>query len=319
MRTGGRNKFAIIALILFSVVFISGCIGSKDTPPPVPPKPSIDSVDSIVSVDWLNNNLGAENLRIIHVGGGYSKHIPGAVHVDTSDLMESPKKKGAAGIVVSKAKFEKLMGERGISDKDVIVVYGKTTGKWDAAWVARMWWVLKYYGHENVGFLDGGIEAWTKKGLPTTGDKPTITPTTYTAKNPDESLRATGDYVLANLNNPNVLILDDREADENAGKKKFGNDRGGRIPGSVFVNWREDMNPDGTLKSKAELKKIYEAAGVTPDKEIIIYCQGGVRVSHTLLVLKEILGYPNVKNYDGSWDEWANTKNPDGTYKYPLD
>ncbi|MEE8402841.1 MAG: sulfurtransferase, partial [Candidatus Hydrothermarchaeaceae archaeon] len=226
----------------------------------------------------------------------------------------------ASGIVASKAKFESLMSEKGISSDDVIVVYGKYSGQWDPAWVARLWWTLEYYGHEEVGFLDGGVEAWKAKGLETTGSKPEITPATYTAKAPNASLRATGDYVLANLNNPNVVIHDDRDIKEYTGDKKMGGaERGGHIPGAVFLNWRDVLNPDYTFKSEAELKSMYEAIGVTPDKEIIIYCQGGVRVSHTLLVLKEILGYPNVRNYDGSWDEWANVKNSDGTYKYPVE
>ncbi|MFQ6105527.1 MAG: sulfurtransferase, partial [Candidatus Hydrothermarchaeaceae archaeon] len=117
-----------------------------------------------------------------------------------------------------------------------------------------------------------------------------------------------------------VVIHDNRARGEYTGEKILeGNERGGHIRGAVFLEWEKALNPDGTFKSKEELKEIYEAVGITPDKEIIIYCQGGVRVSHTLLALKYILGYPNVRNYDGSWDEWSNIKNPDGTYKYPVE
>lgn len=329
MSMGKNNyiKFMFIVLVLFGTVLISGCKNGNSALPPPPSKPPVENVASVVSVDWLAENLGATNLKVIYVGTGggakrsYKKgNIPGSIFIDANDIMESPKTKGKTGIVANKEKFEKVMSKNGISTDDVIVVYGKYSGAWDAAWVARMWWTLKYYGHKKAGFLDGGIETWKSKGMKLSGGSPTVTPTAYSAAEPDASLRATGDYVLAKLNNPkNVVILDDREIDEWEGKAKFGSERGGRIPGAVFLNWKEVMNSDRTFKPKEELKQMYEAKGVTPDKEIIIYCQGGVRVSHTLFVLKEILGYPNVRNYDGSWDEWANTKKPDGTYKYPVE
>lgn len=318
----------VLILIVLGVLVSAAWYTKAPSAGELPQKPPAGDINSVISVDWLAENLGAANLRVIYVGTGsgakfsfWKDHIPGSIFIDANDIMESPGAKGTSGIVANKKKFEKVMGENGISNDNAVVVYGKYSGEWDAAWAARMWWTLKYYGHKKVGFLDGGIETWKSKGIKLTGGgSPNLTPVTYTASAPDGNLRATGDYVLANLNNPkNVVILDNREKDEWEGKAKFGSERGGRIPGAVFVNWKEAVNPNGTFKSKAELQSIYKAKGVTPDKEIIIYCQGGVRVAHTLLALKEILGYPNVKNYDGSWDEWANTKKPDGTYKYPVE
>lgn len=329
MSTGKFSiKFAFITLVFLGAVFVlSGCTTPPPTETPIPTKSPVDGVDPIVSGDWLAENLGATNLRIVYVGTGrgakssYSKeHVPGSIFIDANDIMESPKTKGSSGIVASKAKFEKVMGDNGISSEDVVVVYGKYSGAWDAAWVARMWWTLKYYGHENIGILDGGIEKWTSDGRETQGGgSPTVAPAVYTADDPDAGLRATGEYVLENLDNEGIVILDNRAKEEYDGKKKFGSERGGRIPGAVFLNWRDVMNPDYTFKSEEELKNMYAAIGVTSDKEIIIYCQGGIRVSHTLIALKEILGYENVRNYDGSWDEWANTKNTDGSYKYPIE
>ena len=295
--------------------------------PQKPPAGDIKDINPVVTVDWLADHLGAKDLKVIYVGTGggakrsYGKgNIPGSIFMDANDVFESPKTKGKTGIVANKEKFEKVMSENGISNNDAVVVYGEYSGEWDAAYVARVWWTLKYYGHKKAGFLDGGIGMWKSKGKELSKGPLQLTPVKYTASAPDGSLRATGDYVLTKLNNPKkVVILDDRETDEWEGKAKFGSERGGRIPGAVFVNWKEDMNSNYTFKSKAELQSIYKAKGVTPDKEIIIYCQGGVRVAHTMLALKEILGYPNVRNYDGSWDEWANTKKPDGTYKYPVE
>lgn len=327
MRLGGFKNEKLLLFVILLFLFSLGCINPIKPPEPLvlPSKPPIENIDPVVTVDWLADKLGATNLEVLHVGLDAEKplfdrgHIPGSKFINSFWAMEDPTKKGMGGIVVSKEKFEKLMGDYGISNDDVVVLVGRPTDPW----VARMFWNLKYYGHEKVAYLDGGLLEWVRikgEGSLVRG-APKITPATYKAT-PNPNLRALGNYVYDNLNNPNVKILDVRPEGEYNGSKPLGNERGGHIPNAVRLEWAStnlnETNVTVKFRSKAELKALYEAAGITSDKEIIVYCEGGVRSAHTWMVLKYILGYPNVRNYDGSWNEWANSKNPDGSYKYPI-
>ncbi len=321
-----------LLLLVFGIGLIAGCAGggekaptpppekkTEPTPPTPPPTekteptptpaetaapPAEGAVPAVVSVDWLKENL--DNVLPVHVSDKQqvynAMHIPGAVFLDQRKLYAGGFKPQGPGTVLSKADFEQLAGSLGITPETHVVVYGNPK----SPFVARAYWVFKAYGHEKVSYLDGGLDAWLAKGYPTTKEVPKVTPTTYTAKEIDESLWADAEYVKSKLGDPNVVIVDARTPGEyNAG----------RIPGAVNLNWiTTNLNPDGTFKSAEELKKLYEAKGVTPDKEIITYCVTGTRSSNTFLVLKEILGYPNVKNYDGSYNEWK-VKYPDNIEK----
>lgn len=290
-------------------------------PPGTPPATSIpatvapqikEPTSALADSYWLNAHLNDKNLRILYIGSGAAKkssydvgHIPGSVYLTIFKLFkdESQADIGSRGIVASKETFEQVAGELGITDDMIVVVYGIAFDPY----VARAFWTFKYYGHDKVYYLDGGIDDWTSK-FPTSLsiDTPDTTPTTYKAKDGDAGLIASADYIADNLANKNVLILDVRASDEYFGKNVMsGVVRGGHIPGSVNLEFRAtNLNNNGTFRSPSDLKSRYEAAGVTKDKEVIVLCQTGVRASQTFMVLKYILDYPNVKNYDGSWDEW---------------
>jgi len=317
-----RKIFLIV--ILGTVVILGGYLFTAIINPQLTPDQQlIEEISPVVTVDWLNANLNAPNLRIIFVGSGQDKvevynqgHIKNSIYLDISPWYEDKTKIGTAGIVSSKEKFERLMGEQGISNSDAVVLYGMP----GSAYVGRALWTFKYHGHENVAYLNGGITEWVeKKGKESlVKDIPEIIPTSYKSTQ-QENIKITADELYENLDNPDVIIIDTRTPEEYSGQKiKKGVSRGGHIPGATNIEWYgATISPDETLKSKEELELIYK--DIPRDKEIIVYCQTGTRSSNPFFVLKYILGYPNVKNYDGSWDEWTNAKNSDGTFKYPIE
>ncbi len=280
-----------------------------------------NGVPALVETQWLADNIENPDIRIVYVGspspksmasfGG--KHIPGSVYVGISSLMNVL---GNGSAPPDKAGFETLMSKLGISNTTHVVIYGTGGGN---PFITNAFWLMKYFGHNKVSYLNGGIAKWTQEKRRTaTGAPAQITPTKYKAV-PDESIFANADYVLQNLKNPKVVIVDVRGSDVYKGIKNEvpnANKRTGHIPGAVNLNfYPTNLDKDGTFKSVKELKAIYESKGVTKDKEVITYCQGGVRAAHTYLVLKHLLGYPKVRNYVGSWGEWANLD----PAKYPLE
>jgi thiosulfate/3-mercaptopyruvate sulfurtransferase len=212
-----------------------------------------------------------------------------------------------------KANFEELAGSLGIgNDKHIVVL------SIDTLFASTAFWLFDYFGHKNLSILNGTIAKWMNEGRPTEEVPSKITPATYKATR-NASLLANADDVLKNLKNPIAVILDVRSAGEYNGTEDptKQNKKLGRIPGAVnFDFFSANLNNDGTFKSANELKAAYEAKGVTKDKEIIVYCQGGIRAAVSALALKDILGYPNVKNYVGSWGEWGNRLD---SAKYPIE
>jgi len=210
--------------------------------------------------------------------------------------------------IVPKAKLEKLLGASGITPDSTIVLYGDNNN-WFAAWAL---WQLKVYGHNDVRIMDGGRKKWLAEGRDLETTKPAVEPTTYAAKDPDLSIRAFLPEVQQALARPNVAMVDVRSPQEFTGEILAPPglpetcQRGGHIPGAKSIPWGKACNEDGTFKSREELLALYGGQGVTPDKQVIAYCRIGERSSHTWFVLKHLLGYPNVKNYDGSWTEWGN-------------
>jgi thiosulfate/3-mercaptopyruvate sulfurtransferase len=263
----------------------------------------------LVSTDWLAQHLDDDGLVVAEVDENtdlYEEgHIPGAVKLHWKDDLQDPVERD----VVDKQTFERLMGERGISNNTTVVVYGDKNN-WFAAYA---YWYLKIYGHEDVRVLDGGRQKWIDESRELTTDTPNVSPTSYTAQERDESIRTYRDAVLGNLRKEGVVLVDVRSPQEYSGElvappgyEQEGASRTGHIPSAQSIPWAQAVKDDGTFKSADELKQLYESKGVTPEKSVTAYCRIGERSAHTWFVLRELLGFKDVRNYDGSWTEWGN-------------
>lgn len=262
---------------------------------------------ALVSTEWVAQHLNDPNVRLIEVDvdtTAYEQgHIPGAVGWNwTTQLSDRVRRD-----ILSKEAWERLLSEAGVTPDTQIVFYGDNNN-WFAAYA---YWLAKMFGHERVALMNGGRKKWELEGRPMTTEVPTYPPTNYRAKEPDLSLRAYARDVLEALGRPDEALVDVRSPAEFNGEilappgLPETAQRAGHIPGAQNVPWGQAVNEDGTFKSPEELRRLYEGKGVTPDKEVIAYCRIGERSSHTWFVLKELLGYPKVRNYDGSWTEWG--------------
>ena len=223
-------------------------------------------------------------------------HIPGAVHLDlwgVSLIDTDP-----APLKAFMWMVDHLFNLRGVDAETPVVVYEDQSGMR----AARAFWFLEYFGHPRVQVLDGGFGAWIRAGLPVTREA-APPPKSSWAGVPQERTIASWRDVKDRLGRPDVVILDTRSDAEHDGTMVRAK-RGGAIPGAVHVEWSRNLGPDGAFKPADELRAMYEAAGVTPDKEVVTYCQGGYRAAHAYLALR-LLGYPRVRNYTGSWKEWG--------------
>jgi thiosulfate/3-mercaptopyruvate sulfurtransferase len=262
--------------------------------------------ERLVTTEWLSANIGSTGLRVVEsdedvllydVG-----HIPGAVkidwHLDLNDPVTRDYIDGAA--------FADLMNRKGIARTDTVVIYGDKSN-W---WAAYALWVFTLFGHEDVRLLDGGRDAWLAENRETTLDVPETSASDYpVVERNDAAIRAFKDDVLAHLGNG--PLVDVRSPAEYTGERTHMPDypdegalRGGHIPSAVSIPWAKAAAPDGRFKSADELREVY--ADVACDSEVIAYCRIGERSSHTWFVLTHLLGYDNVRNYDGSWTEWGN-------------
>jgi thiosulfate/3-mercaptopyruvate sulfurtransferase len=223
-------------------------------------------------------------------------HIPGAVHLDLWGL--SLIDTDPAPLKAFMWIIDHLLNLRGVDAGTPVVVYDDQSGMR----AARAFWFLEYFGHAHVQVLDGGFGAWVEAGLPVTREASPPPKSTW-AGTPQERTIATWRDVKARLGNPDVVILDTRSDEEHRGTLVRAK-RGGAIPGAAHVEWKRNLAADGSFKTAAELRQMYESAGVTPDKEVVTYCQGGYRAAHAYLALR-LLGYPRVRNYTGSWKEWG--------------
>jgi thiosulfate/3-mercaptopyruvate sulfurtransferase len=223
-------------------------------------------------------------------------HIPGAVHLDlwgVSLIDTDP-----APLKAFMWMIDHLFNLRGVDAKKPVVVYDEQSG----IRAARAFWFLEYFGHPHLQVLDGGFGAWTRDGLPVTRKGAPPQASTWSGT-PQEQRIATWRDVQDRLGRQDVVMLDTRSDGEYHGTTVRAK-RGGAIPGAVHVEWTRNLAPDGAFKPEAELRAMYEAAGVTPDKEVVTYCQGGYRAAHAYLALR-LLGYPRVRSYTGSWKEWG--------------
>ena len=266
----------------------------------------------LVDTKWTEEHLNDSNVRIAEVdydpkSNYFLGHVPGAVLFDWRQDINDPINRN----ILSKQACEKLLSVKaGLNNESILVLYGDFNN-WFAAFA---FWVFKYYGYKDIRIMNGGRKKWLEEDRPITKDIPTYSNGNFKANEPDENIRTYLNYVSNSLNKQDSIVLVDvRSPPEFSGEitapPEYPTEhaqRGGHIPGAVNIPWSKAVNEDGTFKPVEELKKLYQARGITSEKEIISYCRIGERSSHTWFVLKYLLGYPNVKNYDGSWTEWGN-------------
>jgi thiosulfate/3-mercaptopyruvate sulfurtransferase len=261
---------------------------------------------ALVSAAWVEEHLADDGIVLIEVDEDTTSydggHIKGAIKLDwTTELQDQVRRD-----FVNKQQFEALLSEKGVSNDDTVVLYGGNNN-WFAAYA---YWYFKLYGHQDVKLLDGGRKKWELDGRELVSDVPTREKTSYTAQEQDLSIRAFRDETVEAIGVKN--LIDVRSPDEYAGRlmapahlPQEQAQRAGHIPTAGNVPWSKAANDDGTFKSDEELRQLYKEAGLDESKDTIAYCRIGERSSHTWFVLKELLGYENVKNYDGSWTEYG--------------
>jgi thiosulfate/3-mercaptopyruvate sulfurtransferase len=262
--------------------------------------------DVLVDADWVEAHRDDPGVVLVEVDEdttAYDKgHIRGAVKIDWKKDLQDPVRRD----FVDRAGFEALLSERGISNDDTVILYGGNNN-WFAAYA---YWYFRLYGHQNVKLLDGGRKRWELDSRELVTDVPQRAATGYKASEQDASIRAFRDEVVAAIGSKN--LIDVRSPDEFAGRllapahlPQEQAQRGGHVPTAKNVPWSKAAEDDGTFKSDDALRELYSAAGVDFGTDTIAYCRIGERSAHTWFVMHELLGQPNVKNYDGSWTEYG--------------
>jgi len=262
----------------------------------------------LVETQWVADNLKDPKIRLVEVDvdtAAYGEgHIPGAVGWNwKSDLEETLERD-----IAHQATLDKLLSRSGIANDTTVILYGDNNN-WFSTYA---FWLLKYYGHADARLMNGGRAKWIAEGRPMTKETPKHPATTYKTQGPDKSIRVVREEVIASVRKAGLGLVDVRSPKEFSGEilapenlPQEGAQRGGHIPGAANIPWSQAVREDGTFKSAEDLKQLYQGKGIVPDKEIIAYCRIGERSSHTWFVLKYLLGYPKVLNYDGSWTEYG--------------
>ena len=264
--------------------------------------------EALVDTQWVADHGNDDNVRLVEVDVdtmAYEQgHIAGAVAWNWRSQLQD----NLSRDIVSQSEMEQLLGQSGIGNDTTVILYGDNNN-WFAAWA---FWQMKYYGHNDVRLMNGGRAKWVAEDRPLTTDVPSPAAKSYSASGPDESIRAYREQVLGAVEGGNIALVDVRSPAEYSGEllapenlPQEGSQRGGHIPGAANVPWASAVAEDGTFKSADELAAIYGGKGVDGGKETIAYCRIGERSSHTWFVLSRLLGYGNVRNYDGSWTEYG--------------
>lgn len=277
------NIFKMFSLFILYVLFTTSAIAQD-----------------IISAAELSKIYTNDDVVVVWAGKSddYKVHITGSINLPHTSLY----KDGAIkNLLKSTSEISAILSENGISNNKTIVVYDEGSGKYSG----RMYWILKYLGAQNVKMLDGNMKAWKSLRKPITGAPTQIKKSTFTAK-PDAGILASNDDVKKAIGNSAFILLDVRAADEFAGTAES-TIRKGHIPGSINIEFSQVLNSKGELKSKDELKTLFESKGITANKTIITFCESSVRAGVVFLALKSALGYPNVKVYDGAFYEWQAT------------
>jgi thiosulfate/3-mercaptopyruvate sulfurtransferase len=263
----------------------------------------------LVTTEWAAAHANEPNIRLVEVdvdSSAYDQgHIAGAVGWNWQSQLQDNLRRD----LIDKAALEKLLSESGISNGTTVLLYGDNNN-WFAAYA---FWQLKYYGHKDVRLINGGRKKWLEEKRALVTDVPKYAAAHYKASGPDESIRARKEQVFAAIDkSKKAQLVDVRSVDEFTGKiiappgMSETAQRAGHIPGAANVPWVQAAAEDGTFKSAEALQQLYQSNGIVGGDEVIAYCRIGERSSHTWFVLKYLLGYDNVKNYDGSWTEWGN-------------
>ncbi len=273
------------------------------------PPSSYAPPEMLVDTEWVAKHLNDPNVRIVESDEDVLLydigHVPGAVKVDWHTDLQDPVKRD----YIDRPRFEQLMSRLGIGNDTLVVLYGDKSN-W---WATYALWAFQLFGLSKAAVMNGGRQKWIEEGRPLSKETPSYPPTQYRAKERDDSrIRSFRKDVMQQLEKQAPLV-DVRSPQEFSGEllhmpgyPQEGALRGGHIPGAKSIPWAKAAREDGTFKSPDELRQLYQSQGITPDKDIIAYCRIGERSSHTWFVLTYLLGYPQVRNYDGSWTEWGN-------------
>jgi thiosulfate/3-mercaptopyruvate sulfurtransferase len=259
--------------------------------------------DVLVDTEWIEANMDEPGVRLLEVGGNADAfgegHLPGASFL-AMGLLSNPDDP-IRGQIATAAQVSAALSSVAVERDQTLVLYDRRNN----LQAARAYWVLKYFRHADVRIYNGGTPKWAEDGREMSTVMVEYEPSDYQAGPADPAIATDWQYVVDSTDDPTTLFCDARSPDEHLGLDVRA-ERGGHIPGSINVEWTAAVNPNGTFKSAAELAALYEGAGFTADRQIITYCQSGVRGAHTWFVLSELLGYPSVRNYDGSWVEYGN-------------
>ncbi|WP_035268439.1 sulfurtransferase [Desulfitibacter alkalitolerans] len=297
-----RLNILVVLLLVLSLLAV-GC-GQKQAPSVTVDEQNYARPEMLVDVEELKGLVDDPNVAILDIRTPAKYvlgHVPNAINVWRPDYEAPEADYGFGGMLCDKARWEELLGSLGIDNDTRVIIYDDN-GVYDSG---RVWWAFFGYGHENVQILNGGWDAWVATGGEKSLKNPSITPTTYTAKDFNMDIYATLDEVKAAVDDDKVVIIDTRAKSEYDGEElKSGAFRKGRIPGSIWIEWNQNLNEDKTVKSAEELREMYKEFGIDKDTKIIVYCQSGVRSAASWFNLR-LIGYDNVQNYDGSWIEWS--------------
>ena len=290
-----RFRIAFLTVLLFAATFTGAALAVENG--------GYSNPGALVSAEELEKMIEDQSVKVIDARGNVKynvRHIVGALDIGVSTL--DVEENGVPMMLPDAEKFAEIMSANGITNEDFVVIYDEVGGS-QAGRVAS---AFLQFGHPGVALLDGGWGVWRGK---TESQRPSTAPSTFTAR--DSGLIASIDDVKAALGKPEFVIVDARPPTEYTGEVVMDDvKRGGHIPGAVNINWNGNIDADKFIKSAEELKEMYEAQGVTPDKTVILYCHGGYRSSFAAFILKELLDYPNVLMYDGSWVEWSGADVP---------
>ncbi len=301
------KKHLISATLLLSILALLNSCTTTPESIEYKPKPAVEkevvSGQLLVETEWIATKSGSSKLRLIDYGrkgADYQAgHVPGAVFIDRKAVWD--KVNGIPGMLPSVETIVSELEKAGISNESTVVIYDSNSG----LWASRLFWALEYLGHKDIHILNGGWNKWVqeKRAVQMTSYVP---PRGKFIPHVQSGLLATETWILGNLNNPNVQIIDTRSSKEYAGEDVRAA-RGGHIPGAVNINWILNLKSDGskTFALEEEMVELYDSQKILKDKTIVTLCQTGVRGTHTYFVLK-LLGYSKVRVYDGSWAEWGN-------------